>query len=103
MSSKADQVVSNFTYHTPKNDQPQRYTQLRAAGLQLAEMVLEKCPESREQSLALTKIEEAKHWALHRKQLRPSKSQMFLCLKNLPFLCRNGRSFSSMQLRTGKT
>ena len=52
-----------FTYHTPKGDQPERYIQIRAKARELAELVFELCPDSRERSLALTKIEEAGMWA----------------------------------------
>ena len=40
---------------------------------------------------------------LHRKLHLRSKSQMCLCLISLLFPYRNGRKFSSMQLKIGKT
>lgn len=52
-----------FTYHPPTGDQPQRYETLRAKARELAELVVDATPESREQSLALTHIEEAVMWA----------------------------------------
>ncbi len=54
---------NNFTYHKPFGDQPEKYITLRAYGKTLANAVLDNCPESRERSLALTKIEEAVMWA----------------------------------------
>ncbi len=53
-----------FTYHPPdSNDEIRRYTMLRDAGRKLAQQVMLYTPKSREQSLALTKIEEAIMWA----------------------------------------
>lgn len=52
-----------YTYHPPKGDQPQRYTAIREKCRELAELVSELCPPSRERSLAFTKIEEASMWA----------------------------------------
>lgn len=53
-----------FTYHNPRGKEiADRYVLIRGAGMQLAEIVLRNTPECREQSLALTKIEEAIMWA----------------------------------------
>ena len=61
----ADQtrLEKDFTYHAPKGDQPERYTALRKMGKDLAEQIMYKTPQGREQSLALTKLEEAIFWA----------------------------------------
>ena len=56
-------LENNFTYHSPKNDQPHRYEDLRGTGKFLAGKILDQCPDSRERSLALTKLEEAIFWA----------------------------------------
>lgn len=56
-------IERNFTYHAPKEDQIGRYREIRDKGKQFAEMIDEFCPESRERSLAFTKIEEAVMWA----------------------------------------
>ena len=58
-----DELHARFTYHPPKGDQPERYGRLRDFGKQLAELIDLECPESREKSLALTKVEEAVMWA----------------------------------------
>ena len=64
MEKLTDEEIENrFTYHAPKADQPGRYEKIRAAGAQMAVIVRELCPMSREQSLAFTKIEEAIMWA----------------------------------------
>jgi len=52
-----------FTYHAPKADQPARYVLLRDKAKELAQAITENSNPSREQSLALTKLEEAVMWA----------------------------------------
>lgn len=54
---------NRFTYHTPKEGQPQRYEDIRNKALNFADLICMNCPDSRERSLALTKIEEAVFWA----------------------------------------
>jgi len=56
-------VENNFTYHKPHGDQPQRYQQLRDAAKQFAVAIQNLTPESREQSLAITNLEQAVMWA----------------------------------------
>ncbi len=46
-----------YTYHAPKGDQQERYAALRAKGLELAQLITDSTPMSREQSLALTDIQ----------------------------------------------
>ena len=58
-----DDITRRFTYHPPKDRQAERYREIRAAGLDLAELLTAECPQSRELSLALTKLEEAVMWA----------------------------------------
>jgi hypothetical protein len=52
-----------YTYHAPKEGQPEKYTALRAKGKELAELIVATVPNSREQSCALTKVEEVIFWA----------------------------------------
>lgn len=47
-----------FEYHPPKNDQAERYTRLRAGAKQLAELVVELCPDSDDRIAALRKLRE---------------------------------------------
>lgn len=54
---------NRFTYHSPQPGQPQRYTALRGQAKELAESILRLTPQSREQSLALTNLEQAIFWA----------------------------------------
>ena len=56
-------IENNFTYHTPKVDQVGRYISIREKAKELAYMIDELCPESRERSLAMTKLEECVMWA----------------------------------------
>ena len=52
-----------FTYHPPKGDQQKRYEELRDCAKGLAKRIASSCPESRERSLAFTKLEESFMWA----------------------------------------
>ena len=52
-----------FTYHAPKEGQPAIYETIRKHGKNMAQYILEECPDSRERSVALTKIQEAVMWA----------------------------------------
>jgi hypothetical protein len=52
-----------FTYHSPRDDQPRKYTMLREQAKELAEGMVMDCPQSRELSLALTHLEQAVMWA----------------------------------------
>ena len=58
-----DDINKRFTYHAPFGDQPSRYTDIRKNAYTLATLFLALCPDSRELSLALTKLEEAVFWA----------------------------------------
>ena len=57
------QIEKAFTYHAPKDGQPERYETIRINAKQLAELIYNMVPESREKSLAITKLEEAVMWA----------------------------------------
>jgi hypothetical protein len=52
-------LESIFTYHSPKGDQPDRYVRLREKAKELAYLIAETTPSSREQSLALTHVQTA--------------------------------------------
>ncbi len=56
-------IAVAFTYHPPREGQPDVYEQLRAKGRELAELIDVLAPSSRERSLALTNIEQAIMWA----------------------------------------
>ena len=54
---------NRFTYHTPKDDQPDKYNAIRLSLLALALSLNDLCPDSREKSLAITHLEEVGFWA----------------------------------------
>ena len=56
-------LENNFTYHAPKPDQLPRYEAIRAKGKELAILLTENCPQSRELSLAIANLEPAIFWA----------------------------------------
>lgn len=56
-------IDNNFTYHPPIKDQAENYIRLREQAKELAYSINSICPESREKSLALTKLEESIMWA----------------------------------------
>jgi hypothetical protein len=58
-----EDITRRFTYHAPKEGQQEKYNSLRSQALTLAASIMEKTPSSREQSLAITKLEEAVMWA----------------------------------------
>lgn len=64
-ASDADRIKLGkaFTYHPPRNDQPERYGDIRCRAKELAELMVGACPPSRELSLALTNLEQAVMWA----------------------------------------
>lgn len=53
------QIERAFGYHSLKDDQPERYVLIREQAKHLAQLIAAQTPPSREQSLALTKLEEA--------------------------------------------
>lgn len=59
----SETIQKNFTYHAPKANQPERYTEIRDQAKELAILIEQSCPESRERSLAMTKLEESVMWA----------------------------------------
>jgi hypothetical protein len=56
-------LENRFTYHAPKEGQPKKYEDIRATALELAKLIDELCPDSREKSLAITSLEESTMWA----------------------------------------
>jgi len=57
------QIENNFTYHPSKDGQPAKYAMIRAQAKELAYMIDMHTPDSREKSLAMTKLEECVMWA----------------------------------------
>ncbi len=63
MADTLDDMNNRFSYHPPHGTQTDRYIALRDKAHEFAKQVLQMTPQSREQSLALTKLEEAVMWA----------------------------------------
>lgn len=60
MNSKIEKA---FTYHSPKFGQPEKYAAIRAQAKSFAYLIDGMVPDSREKSLAMTKLEECVMWA----------------------------------------
>lgn len=58
-----DDIENRFTYHPPIGTQLDRYLNLRNTGKELAHLITASTPPSREQSLAITNLEQAIMWA----------------------------------------
>lgn len=56
-------IENNFTYHPPKPGQQEKYVALREKAKELAYMIHELVPKSREQSTAITHLETSVFWA----------------------------------------
>lgn len=56
-------IEKMFTYHAPKPGQPELYQAIRDKAKDLAYLIIHISPVSREQSLAITKLEECVFWA----------------------------------------
>lgn len=61
MNSKT--IENNLSYHAPSQDQIELYEEIRSQAKGFALTILKDCPESRERSLANTKLEECVMWA----------------------------------------
>lgn len=57
------QIENNFKYHKADETKGKMHDEIRSALKEVANKVDEICPNSREKSLALTKLEEAMMWA----------------------------------------
>ena len=55
-------IENAFTYHTPKAGQPEMYQQIREKAKELAYLIDNLVPDSREKSLAMTKLGECTMW-----------------------------------------
>lgn len=56
-------IENNFTYHPPKPGQQEKYVALREKAKELAYLISEVVPQSRERSTAITNLETAVFWA----------------------------------------
>ena len=56
-------INSRFTYHAPKEGQPERYVSIRAKARELAALIESSCPDSHERTVAIDKVDECVMWA----------------------------------------
>lgn len=61
--STISDLTRRFTYHPPKESQPERYVAIRDKSKELAFLITQCVPDSREKALALTNLEQAAFWA----------------------------------------
>jgi hypothetical protein len=59
---ESDEIDLRFTYHPPRSGQPEKYEAIRNAANAFARLISSISPPSREQSLAIGKLEEAVMW-----------------------------------------
>jgi hypothetical protein len=62
-AKQIQEIARRFTYHAPHGDQASRYEHIRAMSGQLAQELIRLTPESREQAVALTKLDEVVFWS----------------------------------------
>ena len=58
-----ERIENAFTYHAPKDGQPEKYQAIREKAKELAYLIDELVPDGREKSLAQTNLEQATMWA----------------------------------------
>jgi len=63
MKPSQHEISNRFTYHAPIGNQPDRYHAIREKARELALLLNDLCPASRELALAYTELESAIMWA----------------------------------------
>lgn len=58
-----EQIERNFSYHAPKEGQPEVYEAIRSKAKEFAYLIHELVADSREKSLAMTNLEQTVFWA----------------------------------------
>lgn len=58
------ELANRFGFHPATDQVKEKYQTLREAFLNMAKLVNEVCPESREKALSLTALQEAQMWAI---------------------------------------
>lgn len=59
MATLSDEEINSiFTYHAPTGNQPARYETLRSHAREMALLIRDLCPDSRERSLAITNLQQ---------------------------------------------
>jgi hypothetical protein len=60
---ESDEIETRFTYHAPRPGQTEKYEALRAKAKELAYLIEEMCPVSREKSSAFSYLDMTIMWA----------------------------------------
>jgi len=63
MTLTRQEIDNRFTYHVPTDTQTVHYTLIREFAKEFANRINSLCPDSREKSLAFTKLDELVMWA----------------------------------------
>lgn len=63
MSKNPSDIEDDFTYHTPNPRQKILYEEIRNVAKSFAHCIADHCPDSKEASLAYTKLRESVMWA----------------------------------------
>lgn len=63
MPISPEELADRFTYHAVKEGQQEKYVAIREKGRELAQLMVDLCPDSRELSTALTHLEASNMWA----------------------------------------
>lgn len=63
MSIDLNEIDRRFNHHPPDTDRIEKHQGIRTAFKYVAQVVVVQTPSSREQSLAITALEEAAFWA----------------------------------------
>lgn len=58
-----ERIEDAYTYHPADSDQEKKYSRIRNKAKELAYIIEEECPVSREKSFAMKALEEASMWA----------------------------------------
>lgn len=58
-----ERIENTYIHHPADSAQEKKYSRIRVKAKELAYIIEEECPDSREKSLAMTKLEEASMWA----------------------------------------
>ena len=58
-----NEIINNFTYHTPTEKMKPKFQELRNKAKELALLINKLVPQGREQALAHTKLQESIMWA----------------------------------------
>lgn len=63
MAVGPEELHRRFTYHPPKDEQPEQYGRFRYQAEDMALLIDVECPDSREKDMALAALEQAVMWA----------------------------------------